>query len=1178
LVHIKRIDLRGFKTFGRKVSLALDKGLTVVTGPNGSGKSNVMDAVKFALGELSPKELRGSTLSDLIHKGSIQLGQRSAHVSVQFDNSDRRLPIDSEAVTISREFRRGGEGIYRLNGKRISRKQLTDVLSSGDIQVSGHNIVPQHAVTRLAEVTSEERRKIIEDMIGIAVYDTKKNEAQVQLQQADLNLRVASARIDEVRMRVESLERERNDYLRYTFLKSEVNRLQAQLLSNRMSRLKTEIAGFNAEVDNRQRDVESVKKRREELLTIRSQLEGRRRDFEEKTVDKGSQQLFEVERNIGDVSAKIASIKTEIESGEANLRTLMRQKEDLAQHTDQLNRSVEETRAEIRRLKSRRDRLSSAMDEKRKLYEKQSEALTEMRQQLGQNTKRIEVVEREADGLIRQLVRFNALIKGSSTKLDLLSSHMHTLETRKAEFQSLIEDVQARTEELSKLKREEESRLEEIERKLSEYASLKETRRKEIIDANEVAKKARVSIVEFETQRKLAEGLTAEQRALSKIEEMGRTGAIRGVLGRLEDLIHFKEEHRKAVEAASGGWMKALIVEDLDTAVACVESLKRTKLGRIKIIPLVSVATVRTVEDFDETPGVLGRLVDFIDCDDDLVPAVKFVFGDTVLASSQKGAFLASLKNLRAAVVSGDLYEPGGGMESGYYREPLDLESLIPKDSALESLDETVESLESLVQRGESDVIRLDSEVVSLRESRITSQNMIASMQREMEGINASLSRGQKSLSSTIKRLASLSKEVDKEKVFLSSITNQRALVQDKLNTLEKEKTSLRVRAKQSQLADAEAKYAILTKELNELNQEQIAVESRQSTLESTLSTIMPSFDQARIQSKGLDRQAEKTRADMESSRVRLDEVKRQLAELESQREKLSSSLTSVREKRGEFEAEMKKIEVELKSVFDRYEPLNAAMMELNSQIKERTMQVSYLETELRALGYKQLFDVKTEEVKKVESTLNVIKNELESIGAVNQLAAVQYEEVKNNYKQLSTRINELEREKFSILNFMNELEKKKFDTFMKAFESVNKNFQEIFGTISNGGSGKLLLEHPEDPFKGGVDVYLRFPGKAELTIGSASGGEKSVATVCFILALQAIHPMPFYIFDEIDAHLDAVNSQRLADLLRQRSQGSQFVVISLKDTTISRANKIYGVYIQDGVSQMVSLPLPEAR
>jgi chromosome segregation protein len=160
----------------------------------------------------------------------------------------------------------------------------------------------------------------------------------------------------------------------------------------------------------------------------------------------------------------------------------------------------------------------------------------------------------------------------------------------------------------------------------------------------------------------------------------------------------------------------------------------------------------------------------------------------------------------------------------------------------------------------------------------------------------------------------------------------------------------------------------------------------------------------------------------------------------------------------------------------------------------------------------------------------------------------------------------------------MNELDKKKYDMFMKAFNSVNASFQEIFSRISNKGSGKLLLENLEDPFKGGVDVYLRFPGKAELTINSASGGEKSVATVFFVLALQTINPMPFYMFDEIDAHLDVLNTQRLAELLRERARGSQFIVISLRDITISRADKIYGIYIQNGISQAVTLPMPEAR
>ncbi len=244
MVYIKRIDLRGFKTFGKKATVHLERGLTIVTGPNGSGKSNILDSVKFALGELSPKELRGETIGDLIHKGAQAATTRSAWVAVQFDNHDRRIPIDAEAVTISREFRRGGEGIYRLNGRRISRKQLTDILSSADIQVSGYNIVPQHAITRLAEVTAEERRKIIEDMIGIAVYDVKKASAQAELQNADVNLQVASAKIEEVRLRVESLEKERNDFLKFVQIRNEMYELQAKAISHKILKAKHEADGL----------------------------------------------------------------------------------------------------------------------------------------------------------------------------------------------------------------------------------------------------------------------------------------------------------------------------------------------------------------------------------------------------------------------------------------------------------------------------------------------------------------------------------------------------------------------------------------------------------------------------------------------------------------------------------------------------------------------------------------------------------------------------------------------------------------------------------------------------------------------------------------------------------------------------------------------------------------------
>jgi chromosome segregation protein len=333
MVYIKRIDLRGFKTFGKKATVHLDRGLTIITGPNGSGKSNILDSVKFALGELSPKELRGETIGDLIHKGAMAATSHSAWVAVQFDNHDRRIPVDAEAVTISREFRRGGEGIYRMNGRKVSRKQLTDILSSADIQVSSYNIVPQHAITRLAEVTAEERRKIIEDMIGIAVYDTKKAAAQVELQKADVNLQVASAKIEEVRLRVESLEKERNNYLKYTQIRNEINELQAKAISHKIRKAQQESAELEQEIGQRQKELQELKTKKDRLIQEKTKLETEKRDYEDAVADKSSSTLIQVQRSIGDTNATVARLQAQAGAIQANTESLQQQKTELEENS-----------------------------------------------------------------------------------------------------------------------------------------------------------------------------------------------------------------------------------------------------------------------------------------------------------------------------------------------------------------------------------------------------------------------------------------------------------------------------------------------------------------------------------------------------------------------------------------------------------------------------------------------------------------------------------------------------------------------------------------------------------------------------------------------------------------------------------------------------------------------------
>jgi len=392
LVYIKRIDLRGFKTFGKKTTVHLGRGLTIVTGPNGSGKSNILDSVKFALGELSPKELRGETISDLVHKGAQAATTRAAYVAVQFDNNDRRIPIDSEMVTISREFRRSGEGIYRVNGKRISRKQLTDILSSADIQVSGYNIVPQHAITRLAEVTAEERRRIIEDMIGIAVYDMKRASSEAELQQADLNLKVASAKIEEVRLRVESLERERNDYLKYVQLRKEVTHLSARGTSCKIKSLQQELVDIEKKTAHNQELLMELKTKKDSLIDTKSRLDASKKEFEDTLSDKGSNRLLDLQRSMGETSTRIASLRTYANGSEANIKTLEKQIADADRKSLESLQRIELAKKEIEELKLKQTELDKIMEEKKRLANEHYRGLQQYRQSLGKNSK-------EADGI-----------------------------------------------------------------------------------------------------------------------------------------------------------------------------------------------------------------------------------------------------------------------------------------------------------------------------------------------------------------------------------------------------------------------------------------------------------------------------------------------------------------------------------------------------------------------------------------------------------------------------------------------------------------------------------------------------------------------------------------------------------------------------------------------------------
>ncbi|MEM2122852.1 MAG: chromosome segregation SMC family protein [Candidatus Bathyarchaeia archaeon] len=1157
VVYIKRIDVRGFKTFRRKISIDLEPGLTVVTGPNGSGKSNIMDAVKFALGELSPKELRGGAFEDLISKSSMD-SAKSAYVALRFDNRDRRIPIDSDYVTISREFIRGGEGIYRINGRRVSRRQINDALSSAGLTLSGLNIVPQHTVTRLADTTPEERRKIIENMIGIGIYDSKKAEALTQLQQADINVKIASARVEEVKRRVTSLEEERNKLLRSRVICNELRSLKAQITSMKIHRLEIESNELAKYRDELSEKIGELKKRRSLLHEELEHLNTERNRLETEISEKEAHSLQEVNERLREALALKAELSAKMEAVHRTIEYLTGQQQGLSSEVSAFEEEISRIDERVKVVQGIRDEL---IDKQRELEDKRSEILLKLSKLTGDYSGRlpeIESLNRRIDEVTKRLTVEESNLKNLWYRMQILSSEADRLEAHRETLKKALEEVSRKISEKYDTIKARDIRLREISTEATELERLKDRKRRILDRALNVAEKARKALAGQEGTPQ------SETEAAIQLVEAAAAGSLKGIIGRLRDHIDIPEPYISALESASEGWLDAIVTESLEDSLNCFKLAKRLGLSPVKVIPLSEVSRVKELEAPQGAEAV--KAVDLVEVPSRLRPALLYVLGDTLVTESRKEAFLLSLQGVRAVSIQGDLFKPDGGFKTGDYRSPREW---LPETMSLRSL---VEKLESSIEKCREELNSIEGGAEALRLEAIKLEGELSVRNREIE----SLKDEKRKISGELTDLEASIKEVYRDRELYGEEADKTALkvegLKRELDNLTMERDSLIDRIQSSPIEDSGAEMSRLEGELGEVREALVKAEAELSSLKSSREAISGNIKRI------LEREAEiEDRIGQERlSAKRLEEdAEANLRELQGLEDLMSRVSSSMDRLRGELRGIEEKISAatsELECIYGEYDKASSKYEELSSSLRNMEVEKAVLLRDLHALGYE--FPQRLEYSESdIEDLRRPLEEELEGIGAVNELASQQYREYASNYKGLSLRINELEAERITIIRFMDELEGRKRDSFMQAFRIIDKAFRSIFSKLSGGGSGRLLLENQDNPFEGGLEVILAFPGKAEFSISGASGGEKSVATVCFILALQDINPMPFYMFDEIDAHLDAWNSQRLAELLKERSKGSQFIVISLKDSTVAKADSVYGVYIEKGYSRIVPLP-----
>ncbi|MGD0450263.1 MAG: chromosome segregation SMC family protein [Candidatus Bathyarchaeia archaeon] len=1176
--YIKKIEIKGFKSFGpQTIKINLDKGFTAVTGPNGSGKSNIMDAVLFSLGELSTRRLRAENAAQLIFHGSEKAGQekaKMAKVVIQFDNSDGTMPVDTTTVTISREVFRNGQSVYRLNGRRMSRAYITETLSMSSISSVSQNIIPQGTLTRLTDITPLERRRIIEDLVGIGQYDAEKAEAEEKLRSADISIRTAMGRIDEVQKRLDDLERERNQLLRYNFIQSETKKFQAIKTSSEITQLNSKINESTGQIEKVKDRVSKLKERRDARRSKRHEIEADWRKLSGENLEAGGSEVLKVQITIGELKSKLTELSTKINSGQGSFESLKRVRENNIAQQENLRQEIRENRLKIRAFRNEYNKIKDQIAQKELDHQALVKQTAELWGGLDDNSQQIRLKQAEIENHVKRLAYLRSEYTKDKAALRVCSGRLKNLSVRKEKFQSSLVEIEKSLSELEQVQKDQKNQFKNLEHIIEHKKFQKETVEKEITGAEKIASSAKDAVIEFATQRDLAATIAAEEKALRSIEEMGNAGAIVGIHGRLRELIKIDKNYKKAIEAAAIGWLDALVVANIDAAFTCTETLRRMKLGRIKIIPLEGAINIKN-KATPNRDGVVGPLSSFMKFDSQYALAVNYVFGDTVVVSNDKTAFALSNEGYRAVTVNGDLYEPGA-FEGGYYRAPIDFSTIIPSENALKSLDEAVKALQThLTQRG-TDIVDIEEEIERSKIEITRLSDSIATLDREIVRIKRSVKRTQFNIRHTEKLGGKLEREAASYKGRMSMYKNERNSMRRDDQKLRADIVNLRLKTDVAYIQELEVQRERIGEELNNLRQKSGSTQTEISTYQSQFDRVLRNgYRNIKLQIVKVEQQQRKIEKEVAEAIQEREAIKKELEEQDKSRVELSKAVFSAREESKKFTSQIDAIDADLRTLDSEYEQAERLLNQLQLSMETSQLQIQQLQFQLRQFGYEQPLETNQKQVEDAETTIRMMQFEMERIGAINQLALSHYSDQISRYRELSVRLNELEREKQAIVQFMDEIEAKKRKVFMTAFDKINIGLKNYFSKLTGGGEATLKLENPEEPFAGGIDMIVQFPNKPSIVVSGASGGERSVSAVSFIFSLKEFTPASFYILDEVDAHLDAFHTAKLAEVLLEEAAKMQFVVISLRPEMVNKAQKVYGVYERNGVSNVVTAKFP---
>lgn len=1176
-MYLKRLELKGFKSFPNKTDIIFKEGVTAIVGPNGSGKSNVSDAVRWVLGEQSIKSLRGDKLEDVIFAGSdSQKPMNFCEVALTIDNSDGKLNIDYSEVTIKRRAYRSGESQFYLNNKSCRLKDIKEILLDTGIGKDGYSIIEQGKVDEILSNNPVNRRKVFDEACGISKYRYKKTESERNLRNTKENLDRINDIYVEIENQIKPLYNQQVKAKKYLELSEKLKKLEVNNYIREIQKIEKELNEINSHYEVLNKELENI--------------DNKKISFEESSKEVSSQ-IEEVDKSIEKAIEYINSIKSVIDKKDYEINLLTQRKDN---SSTKIKRNIEELENINKSVVDNKENLEKINKEK---VEKEK-SINEFKNQLNifiekneVNKNKIEELNDKIENLKDEIIELLNEKQDVSNKLSTLNANKDNINQRNENIDLEINEINETIKSKEKLLKEIQDRINnkkekvnDLKNKVNSYYENLRKLKEDNHNLNIKIQNNNYALKEYSSKLNVYTDMENHYEGFNRgVKEVLKNKNLKGIYGALGQVVTVPQKYEKAIEAALGSYMQNIITADENSAKAAINYLKHNKIGRVTFLPM-NIIKSKKINNIQSKTNFIGIASDLISYEEKYRDIFENILGRTIVIDNiDEGIKFARETGHKYKVVTleGEILNPGGSLTGGSLKSSG---NILSRKRLINEFNEKIKITKEENASIQEKLVSIDKDIIICKENIKHHEEEINALDKELIFSNSSYSRYEEEMNSFLSSIKKLESEKENLDSNLGYTLQKKEILESQIKDIDNKhkdnKKNIEVLSKaldketeiyQNEKSKFDSINIQLTKDkeilksfnadmerikeyLNQLNNKKLLIEKENQDEENEIKDIDENIIIEGTEKENLKIQLNENNKNLENKKIVREELKQKLDDNNLRLKNIDKQFMELKESIFKVESKIDKLESNKESNnFKLFEDYN--------------------------LTYLQAVELRDDEIEINKKILDSIKKDIRSLGNVNIDSIEEYKETKERYDFYSEQREDLQKSIEAIEEIIVDLEEQMKIQFKEEFDKINENFKYVYNRLFGGGEGNLTILDEDNILESDIEITAKPPGKKMKNLSLLSGGEKALTAISILFSILLAKPTPFCILDEIEAPLDDSNIARFGTFLKELTSRTQFIAVTHRRGTMEAADYIYGVTMeQRAISKIIALSLNEAE